>query len=292
MRVGHDTPRRRNAPVHCSVVSGIPYASWGKRKISGRSSPLRTAGLGAFLENRRFGSIWLHVLHRPIALIHQLAHRIPEARAIKAGLRSRDSIPTARAGNVKVRADRGRHCVADRRLQGSVVLVQLGADDGGHPARRHHRRAAGARRGQRRGHPAAAHVHHAADLGDHHALLHLLGGAVRRRHHLDPVQHPGRALVGGDHLRWPSDGPAGPRRRGADGSLHLLVRRRPGRRDADHLPGAADRQVRAAVRPGRVFLRLLPDLRQLRRHGHEARPSRCWPPCAWASRWAPSASTR
>ena len=51
-----------------------------------------------------------------------------------------------------------------------------------------------------------------ADLGDHHAVLHLLGRAVRRRHHLDPVQHPRRAVVGGDHLRRLSDGPAGPGR--------------------------------------------------------------------------------
>ena len=157
--------------------------------------------------------------------------------------------------------------LADRRLQGRPVLVQLGPDDGRHPARRHHRRPAGPGRRQRRGDPAAADLHHAADLGDHHALLHLLGSAVRRRHHLDPVQYPGRALVGGDHLRRPSHGPAGPRRRGADGGLHLLLRRRAGGRDPDHLPGAADRQVRAAVRAGRVLLRLLPDLRQLRRHG-------------------------
>ena len=38
-------------------------------------------------------------------------------------------------------------------------------------------------------------------LGHHPAVVHLLGRALRRRHHLDPVQHPGRALVGGDHLR-------------------------------------------------------------------------------------------
>ena len=48
-----------------------------------------------------------------------------------------------------------------------------------------------------------------ADLGDHHALVHLLGRALRRRDHLDPVQHPGRALVGRDHVRRLSDGAAG-----------------------------------------------------------------------------------
>ena len=54
----------------------------------------------------------------------------------------------------------------------------------------------------------------------------------------------------------------------------------------------ADRQVRAAVRAGRVLLGVLPDVRQLRRAWARARPSRCWPPCAWASRSARSASTR
>ena len=43
--------------------------------------------------------------------------------------------------------------------------------------------------------------------------LHLLGRAVRRGDHLDPVQHPGRALVGGHHLRRLPDGAAGPGRR-------------------------------------------------------------------------------
>ena len=57
-------------------------------------------------------------------------------------------------------------------------------------------------------------------------LVHLLGRAVRRRHHLDPVQHPRRAMVGGDHLRRLSDGAAGPRGRGADGGVHVVVRRR------------------------------------------------------------------
>ena len=54
---------------------------------------------------------------------------------------------------------------------------------------------------------------------------------------------------------------------GADGGLHLVVRRRLRRRADDHLPGAAGRQVRAAVRPARVLRRLPADLLQLRRHG-------------------------
>ena len=41
--------------------------------------------------------------------------------------------------------------------------------------------------------------------------LHLLGCAVRRGDHLDPVQHPRRTLVGGHHLRRLPDGAAGAR---------------------------------------------------------------------------------
>ena len=51
---------------------------------------------------------------------------------------------------------------------------------------------------------------HVADVGDHHAVLHLLGRVVRRRHHVDSVQHTGRTMVGRDHVRRPSDGAAGP----------------------------------------------------------------------------------
>jgi hypothetical protein len=41
------------------------------------------------------------------------------------------------------------------------------------------------------------------------SVLHLLGRAVRRRHHLDPVQYPRRSVVGGHDLRRLSDGAAG-----------------------------------------------------------------------------------
>src|SRR3546814_20676928 len=68
-------------------------------------------------------------------------------------------------------------------------------------ARRAHRRAAWPRRCQRRGHPAAAHLQHVADLGHHHAVMHLLGRAVRRRHHLYPIQHSRGAVVGRPPLR-------------------------------------------------------------------------------------------
>ena len=88
---------------------------------------------------------------------------------------------------------------------------------------------------------------HVADLGDHHAVLHLLGRAVRRRDHLDPVQHSRRTMVGGDHLRRLSDGAAGQGRRGADRGLHLVLRRRAVRRHHDHAGGAAGRELRAAA---------------------------------------------
>ena len=43
-------------------------------------------------------------------------------------------------------------------------------------------------------------------------LSHVLGRALRRLDDIDPVQHPGRALVGGDDVRRVSAGEAGARR--------------------------------------------------------------------------------
>jgi hypothetical protein len=77
----------------------------------------------------------------------------------------------------------------------------------------------------------------------------LFGGAIT----VDPVQHPGRAVVGRDHLRRLSDGAAGQGRRGADRGVHLVVRRRAVRRHHDHLPGAAGRELRAALRAAEFF---------------------------------------
>jgi putative tricarboxylic transport membrane protein len=66
---------------------------------------------------------------------------------------------------------------------------------------------------ERRSHPAAAHVYHVAHLGDHHALVHLLGRAVRRGDHLHTLQYSRRTVVGGHHVRratrWRSRGSAG-----------------------------------------------------------------------------------
>ena len=79
--------------------------------------------------------------------------------------------------------------------------------DGRRRAARHPgRRAAGPRRAQRRVAAAAAHLRHAAGRGDHPAVEHVLGRAVRRLGDLDPVQHSRRAVVGRDDLRRLSDG--------------------------------------------------------------------------------------
>ena len=111
----------------------------------------------------------------------------------------------------------GRTRQSVSRLRGRAAALQHHGDDRRHRARRHHRRAAGTGRRQRRGDPAAADVQHAADIGHHHAVLHLLGRAVRRRDHLDPVQHTRRTMVGRDDVRRLPDGAAGQGRRGADG---------------------------------------------------------------------------
>jgi hypothetical protein len=115
--------------------------------------------------------------------------------------------------------------------------------------------------------PAAPDLHDVAHLGDHHAVLHLLGRAVRRRDHLGAVQHPRRALVGGHHLRRLPDGAEGPGGPGPHGGLHLVLRRRLRRGGDDHLPGAAGGQVRAEVRPARILRGLPAHLLQLRGHG-------------------------
>ena len=139
-----------------------------------------------------------------------------------------------------------RHRQSVSRLRRRAAALQHRADGARHRARRHHRRAAGPRRRQRHRHPAAADLQHVADLGDHHAVLHLLGRAVRRRHHVGAVQHTGRTVVGGDHVRRLSDGAEGQGRRGADRGLHLVLRRRAVRRHHDHAAGAAGRELRAA----------------------------------------------
>ena len=166
-----------------------------------------------------------------------------------------------------------------QRLRDRADAEEPRADVRRRDPRRDHRRAARPGRRQRRRDPAAAHLRHGAaagrhHLGDHPALVHLLGRAVRRRHHLDPVQHPGRALVGGDHLRRLSAGAEGPRRRGAHRGVHLVVRRRAGGGDRHHLPLAGGGQLRARVRPAGVLRGLPAHLLRLHRHVARSRRSR------------------
>ena len=133
----------------------------------------------------------------------------------------------------------GRNRQSVPRLRHGGAAVQHHGDGRRHRARRRHRGAARPRRRQRRCDPAAAHILHVADFGDHHVVVHLLGCAVRRRDHVHLVQHPRRTVVGGDDVRWPPDGSAGPRRRGTHRRLHLVVRGRAVRGHHDHVGGAA-----------------------------------------------------
>ena len=64
---------------------------------------------------------------------------------------------------------------------------------------------------------------------------------------------PGRAVVGGHHLRRLSAGAAGSRRRGADRLVHLVVRRRAGRGHDDHVSRAAGRGFALKFGPPEFF---------------------------------------
>ncbi len=154
---------------------------------------------------------------------------------------------------------------AHARLRRPADVEDDRADDGRPRARHFRRRAAGPRRAERRRDPAAADLHHGPDLGDRDAVLHLLGRAVRRRHHLDPVQYSGRGVVGGDHLRRLSDGAAGQGGGSADRGVHLVLHRLAGRGAADHLPGADDLVLRAEIRAAGIFRGLSADLLLVRR---------------------------
>jgi len=132
----------------------------------------------------------------------------------------------------------------DARLRRAADVEDAAADDAGARTRYLCRRAARARRPQRRGDPAAAHVYDGSDLGDRDAVLHLLGCAVRRRHHLDPFQHSRGGVVGGDHLRRLSDGAAGQGGGSADGGVHVVVHRL-------SLPSCSSRFSRLASRRSR-----------------------------------------
>ena len=110
-----------------------------------------------------------------------------------------------------------------------------------------------------------------AGLGHHPALQHVLGRAVRRLRDVDPVQHPGRAVLGRDDLRRLSDGARRARRRtalatafgsAAFGALVGVV--------LITLLAVLGRPGGARLRPAGVFRRLFPGLRELHRHGRRA----------------------
>ncbi len=159
------------------------------------------------------------------------------------------------------------------------------ADDGRLDSRHFRRRAAGPGRAQRRRHPPAAHFHDGSNLGHRDALVHLLGGALRRRDHLDSLQHPGRGLVGGDDLRRLSDGAARQGGGGAHGRFHVVLYRLAGGGAADHLPRAGHRLLRVEIRAAGIFRGLPSHLLLVRRpgargeaqdhHFHDARPPAC-----------------
>ena len=160
----------------------------------------------------------------------------------------------------------GRNRKSVPRLCRRAAAVQHPADGDRHPARRHHRRLAGPGRRQRHRDPVAADLLDVADLGDHHAVLHLLGRAVRRRHHLGAVQYSRRAVVRCDDVRWLSDGAEGPGRRGAHRRVHLFVCRRAVCRHHDYAGRAAGRAVCVAIRARGKIRGLFPRVLQFHRH--------------------------
>ncbi len=198
--------------------------------------------------------------------------------------------------------DRSKRCsVARRDGDGSAPaaaawlcrppdMEDIGADAGWARAGHLRRRAAGPGRAERRRDPAAAHLHHGSHIGHRDAFVHLLGRAVRRGHHVDPVQHSRRSLVGGNHLRRLPDGAAGQGRRSTHRGVHVVVHRFAGCSCPDHLSRAAHRNFRVAFRSAGIFRRLPVDLLFVRRprargqaqdhHLDDARDCSS-PPSAW-----------
>ena len=86
-----------------------------------------------------------------------------------------------------------------------------------------------------------------------HVRRHLLWRHVWRLDHLDPAQHAGRKRLDRHRARGQQDGAQGPRRPGAGDGGDRLVRGRPDRHDRPCLHRAVGGEVRAVVRPGRIF---------------------------------------
>ena len=100
----------------------------------------------------------------------------------------------------------------------------------------------------------ADHLRPLAHHGDDHAGGHLLRRAVRRIDDVDPGEHPGRGVLGGDLPGRLPDGAPGPGRSGAgdrgDRIVLRRLRRHRGRGDVRPAPGRS----RLEVRPLRVLL--------------------------------------
>src|SRR5882762_2085454 len=78
--------------------------------------------------------------------------------------------------------------------------------------------------------------------------------AVRRRHHLNPVQHSRRSVVGRDHLRRLSDGAAGQGGGSAYRGVYIVLYRLAGGGAADHVPRADDLVLCAEIRAAGILL--------------------------------------
>ena len=210
---------------------------------------LFTQWLGLYVASFLLVAGFMRIVGR-IALVEVAAHERPVRRhhvRRRSTSRSTSSCPRGRSNELSAASHGGADSPAARFRRPPDVED---SDDDGHrpPARHLRRRAAGTGRAERGRDPAAAHVHDGPDHRDRDAFVHLLGRAVRRRDHLDPVQHSGRGVVGGHHLRRLSDGAAGEGRGGAHRGVHVVVHRLAGRGAADHLSRAPHRVVRPAVR--------------------------------------------
>ncbi len=138
--------------------------------------------------------------------------------------------------------------------------------DAGRPCARHlRRRAARIGRPERRGDPVAPHFHDGPDVGNRDAFVHLLGRAVRRGDHVDPVQHSRRGMVGGDHLRRLPDGPARQGCGSAHRGIHIIVLGLAGRCTADHLSCAGHCVLRVALWAAGILCRVFTDVLLVRR---------------------------
>ncbi len=117
-------------------------------------------------------------------------------------------------------------------------------------SRNHRRGAARSGRRQRSGHPHPHCGHDDAHGRDHSFVHDLLGGALRGKHHVDSVQHPGRTLGGSGNLRRLPDG-QGRKARQSPRALFSRPRRGgPFRLYHTHLLFTHPRGVRPEVRAG------------------------------------------